>query len=68
VRDNGLDQGGPTLVAVDEVVLDHNAPAVDGVVRLSLAPDLAQVVHILPSRVGRLGAGDAEDMASQEFL
>ena len=57
-----------TFVTVDKAVLDHDAPAVDGVVGSSLASDLAQVVHILPSRGGRLGAGDAEDMASQEFF
>jgi len=61
-------EGGRTFVAVDEVVLDHNAPAIDCVVRLRLASDFAQVLRILPSRVGRLGAGDAENMASQEFL
>lgn len=61
--------GYNTFVAVDEVVFDDNAPAIEGRVHLGLASHLAEVLaDLLPSGDGALQGSDAHNMASQKLV
>ncbi len=58
----------PTLIAVDEVILDDYGSPIDRRVLLRLTPIIAHVRHILPSRRGAIITRYSQDMTSQEFF
>lgn len=64
----------PTFIAVDKIILDNNAAAVVGTVRLGLATHLPEIHDSILSAscVGRCcchpGIGHADDMAGQELV
>lgn len=52
-----------TFVAVDERVLDDDAPPIHRVILASLASCLAQVLRAVLASYRAVGAGDAQHMA-----